>query len=406
MHRLIVGVGSVVVVLAASACSKPQEAAAPQAPAAPQKQPAPAAAGERVAVRRGDVRETLSAIGSFTARRTSRLGPQVSGRVEAVLVDVGDVVRTGQVLARLDPKLLAIEVDQASAAVASANARAAALEQTVLAAEADVRQVEARQRETAADLERMKTLWEKPTGGTPSIPRSRYDDAVFRHEQATAAIDAAKSRAGESRARVDESRVAAREADESLRHAKQRLDEAAIVAPFDGVVSQRLVDPGESVTSAPVTHLLEIQETGTLELVFSLPQGLIGATRAGTVVEFDVEGVPDGAGAAAVEIVFPSVDEATRSFRCRAIVDNTAAKYRPGLLAQVRVVAREAKGVLVVPTGAVVRSSEGWRVSVETAGGTETRSVELGIAGTDVTEVRSGLVEGDRVVVPSHGAVR
>lgn len=404
MHRSI---ATLVVVLAAVACSKPPETPAPPAPAAaPAKPAAQTLAGDRVAVRRGDVRETLSAIGSFTARRTTRLGPQVSGRVEAVLVDVGDVVRAGQEVVRLDARLLSIEVDQAAAAVASATARAAALEQTVLAAGADVRQAEARRRETSADLERMKSLWEKPAGGTPSIPKSRYDDAVFRHEQATAAIDAAKARAGEAQARVDETRVAAREADESLRHAKQRLEEAVIRAPFDGVVSQRLVDPGESVTSAPVTHVLEIQETGTLELLFSLPQGLIGATRAGTAVEFDVEGVVDGSGKAQVETVFPSVDEATRSFRCRALVENSAGKYRPGLLAQVRVVAREAKGVLVVPTGAVARSSEGWRVSVETAAGTETRSVELGIAGTDVTEVRSGLAEGDRVVVPSHGAGR
>lgn len=377
-----------------SACAKEPQPAAP-----PPVQTPPAAAPKQLpgtAVRRADLAEVVQAIGSFRARRTSRVGPQVSGRLAEVLVDVGDAVRSGQELARVDRALFEIERDQAAAAVASAEARASALDPAIAAADADARAAESALADARTNFERMKLLWERPDGGTPSIPKSRYDDAAFRVDEAAAGAEAARSRAAESRARLAEARAGVAEAKERLRHTEQRLAETVVRAPFDGVVSARLADPGEPVTSAPVTHLLEIQETATLELEFALPQSWLASVRAGTGLTFDVEGVPDGAGAAAVEVVFPAIDEMTRSFRCRAVVANDGGRYRPGLLAQVRVTVRSAKGALVVPESALRRGTAGWQVATAPRG--DLRDVVVGIVADGLAEIRSGLAEGDLVV--------
>ncbi|MCG3136068.1 MAG: Macrolide export protein MacA [Planctomycetes bacterium] len=390
-----------------AACSK-GGGDAPPAARPPEPAPPKPAAGDtrsRVAVRRGDVSEIASAIGSFSARRTSRVGPQVSGRLAEVLVDVGDAVKSGQELARVDRMLFAIEVDQAKAAVATAEARAAAIEPAITTADADARAFDAQLKDAQANLERMRSLWERPESGTPSIPKSRFDEAGFRVDQVTASLQAARSRATEVKAQLMEERAKVAEEKEGLRHAEQRLAETVVRAPFDGVVTQRLVDPGEPVTSAPVTHLLEVQETSTLELVFALPQALLATTRAGSPVTFEVEGVEGPPGTAAIETIFPAMEEATRSFRCRALVPNPDGRYRPGLLAQVRVEVRRAKGALVVPPGALQRTSRGWQVVVDAAGREESRAVEVGIVTDEAAEIRSGLAEGDSVVVAS-GAKR
>jgi len=319
-----------------------------------------------VPVVRAKLRQTAPAVGTIRARQVTRLGPQVSGRVSEVLVDVGDHVTRGQVLVRLDPTLFALEVEQGRAAVAAARGALAAAEVTVATA--------------LREKERQAGLIASGAGST-----KEHDDAVSAYDRAVA----------------DRTERAAKlaEAERRLEWAQQRLVETEIRAPYDGAITARLVDPGEPATSAPVTHLLEIQEVGTLYLEFALPQELLGSVAVGTPLEFEVEGVPDGAGVGAVAVIFPALDEATRSFRCRAILDNKAHKYSPGLLARVRVVTHEIADALVVPRAALTPGAAGWTAQVLEAGRPVARAVEVGRVGDDRAEVLGGLAEGERVVL-------
>ncbi|MBI5368970.1 MAG: efflux RND transporter periplasmic adaptor subunit [Planctomycetes bacterium] len=307
------------------------------------------------------LRRWVPTVGTLRARRRTQLGAQVSGRVRDVLVDVGDRVTAGQDLLRLDPVLFEIEVAQRGA---------------------DVQAERVRLGEAELNLTRMRNLWDKPTGQAPSIPRKLYDDAAARREAAAAALAQAEG---------------------ALRYAEERLREATIRAPYDGVVTRRLVDPGEPVTSAPVVQLLEIQEIAILDLEFALPQELLGRVRAGTAVEFAAEGVePAGMVGARVAVVFPALDEATRSFRCRVQVENADLRYRPGLLVRVRVVEREVESALVVPRGALVAAAAGggFSVLVEENGRSTAHPVITGIDVEEEVEVREGLAPGARVWVP------
>jgi membrane fusion protein (multidrug efflux system) len=330
-------------------CGEPRRAAEERrAPAAePQDQKEPA--GSWVKARKIATKREVTSAGTFKARQSSRLGSQVSGRVEQVLVDVGDAVKAKQELVRLDRTLFAIEVDQRKADVAAAQ---------VAVDEAEL------------NFTRMKNLFEKPQGEQPSVPRKLYDDAKSRKDGAAAKL---------------------RQEEEKLRFAAQRLKETIILAPYDGVVTARLVDPGEAVLAAPATSLLEIEDVGSLELEFALAQELLSRIAKGTQVAFDVEGIAGGPFAGGIEVVYPMVDRASRTFRCRVLVENGKGLFRPGLLAQVKI-GVGGGDVVVVPRPAVVDGKVRTR-----AGSTP---VGTGAGYGDDVEIVSGLKDGDEVFVP------
>lgn len=312
------------------------------------------------AVVRGDVELYVPTMGNLRARKKSLVASQVAGRVEAVLAEIGDRVEAGQPLVRLDTDFYQIEVQQREAELEGA--RIALTDAELL-------------------LSRLSGLWNE--GENSAIPRQTLDEAQARRDGM-------------------ESRV--RQAQESLSYSRKRLAETVVRAPYDGMITSRYIDPGESVVTNPVTPLLEIQETDTLELTFTLPQESLEMVGVGTPVEFRVAGVPDLVGRAAIEAVYPAVDEATRTFTCRALVDNPDRTFMPGMLAQVGVLGGRAQHALSVPRRSLTRQAEGWSVMVLRDGHPALQHVEVGLISLDTAEIVSGLTENDRVMVPKSGA--
>ncbi len=337
-----------------------KEASASTPPVQVTVSPTPAPAGQWVEVVRGDMQEYVPAVGSFRARQTTQIGSQVSGRVLEVLVDVGDIVKKDQELVRLDPVLFQLETAQASARLDAAK---------VALADAQL------------NYTRMKNLWEKPSGSQqPSVSRKLFDDAKLKFEATTAEVKQAES---------------------AMKYAEQRLKETVIRAPYEAIVAKRMVDPGEPVTAAPATYLLVVQEVGTLDLEFSLPQGMLSRIKAGTPFKFQVEGVSGNGDSGTIATLFPAIDEATRSVRYRAHIQNPGLKYHPGMLAQIQVLSREAKNVLVVPRKAVTQTATGWQVQISNDGKPTTKSIRVGLISDERVEVLEGLKQGDKVFIPS-----
>jgi len=351
-----------------------------QPKAAPPAAPAAVVASQNVTaaparptaeVRRETLRRCAPAVGSFRARQTTKLGPQVSGRVQQVLVDVGDLVKQGQVLVRLDPTFFEIDVQQNKAAVEASEGALASLAVDVANAE--------------REMKRQLDLFEQGAGST-----KERDDAVTAYDRAVA------NRAEKA------GRLA--EAQKRLEYVQQQLEETQIRAPYDGAITARMVDPGESATMMPPTQLVAIQEIGVLYLEFALPQELLGSVSVGAPLQFEVEGVPDGAATGTVAVIFPAVDEMTRSFYCRAVIENPRRKYQPGLLARVNVVLQEVKDALVVPRTALSQTASGWQALVAAEDGPPVVTpVEVGLMTDDWAQVLKGLTEGERVIAAANG---
>lgn len=341
------------------------ESTPPAATVKPAAATAAAPGRPTVQVRRETLRRYAPAVGTFRARQTTRLGPQVAGRVQEVLVEVGDVASKGQVLVRLDPAFFEIDVRQSEAAVEAANGAMAC-------GAVDVA-------ETQREMNRQLDLFKSGAGST-----KERDDAIAAYERAVAGRDQRKGQLSEAERRLE--------------YAREQLEETQIRAPYDGAITNRMVDPGQPASTMPPTQLIEIQEVGVLYLEFALPQELLDRVAVGTRFEFEVEGVKDGSGAGTIAVVYPAIDEATRSFRCRAIIENKERKYQPGLLARVNVVAHEVKDALVVPRTAVSQTASGWQVLIASEGQPVARPVEIGILTDDWAQVLRGLSEGDQVI--------
>ena len=233
----------------------------------------------------------LYTIGTVCARQKSTLGSVVSGRVDDVLVDVGDKVARGQALLRLDTKLFSIALAEAEATVQSAKVEFA---------------------DSKRNFERMRKLFEEPSGPSPVISQKRLEDAEARYSQAQAGLA---------------------RAEEMYRRARQQLNETTITAPYSGIITRRYVHPGEPVTSTPVTKLLEIVSVDAPYVEFSIPQVQGASVRIGTVVTVRVEGKTGCELSAPVELMHPDVDEKTRSTKCRASLP--AGELLPGALVRV-----------------------------------------------------------------------
>lgn len=310
--------------------------------------------GNVISVARGDVQEVMPTVGTLAPRKTAQLGSQVAGRVEEVFVDVGDVVKAKQELVKLDPKFFQIELDLRLAELQAAKVRAD---------------------QSRSTLKRHQEISEK---NAQAISVQAVDEARSASELALAQLA---------------------QSQQALLEAEERLKESVIRAPFDGVVTERLVDPGDPVTTTFVTQVMKIEQLDLLELLFTLPQEVFGQVHEGTSVQFQVNGVPELIGQGTVDRVFPSLDEATRSFRCRVVFDNPGLRFRPGMLMQVYAVLREAKGVLSVPKGSILQRGDAEAVRVAVEKGFEERAVKVGLRGLEQVEITEGLAEGEKVLL-------
>lgn len=338
------------------------ESAAPEAPS--RAATSPSVAVQTARATRGEVYQVVPAVGSLFARQTTRIASQVNGRVQEVLVDVGDTVKKGQALITLDPAFFEAETAQRRAALQAANVMV---------------------KQSKLKYDRMEELWNN--GVEPATTQQMRDDARSAYDLALAQAEQAR---------------------QGLRYAETQQNEATIRAPYDGIITDRLVDPGEQVNSMFITHLLEIQEISTLELLFTMAQEYFAAVREGMPVTFSVSGAAGEGGKGVIDRVYPAVDQATRSFRCRALVDNPDLRLRPGLMVEVGVVLSSVMDALVVPRNAIFQTASGPAVRVRTsADNFEERPVKTGLSAFDRVQILEGLNEGDEVLIlnaPAGGA--
>ena len=252
---------------------KPLEATLAPTPAAG---PATGPADDRV----------LLATGEFIPLVSSELVARVTGRVAKVLVDEGARVAEGQPMLTLETAYLKLDVARAEAEAA----RAAA----VLA-------------DAERDFGRKKELLAKESVAPAAFERSQ------------AAFEGAKA-----------SRLGAQA---GLDLAKQRLSDAVLGAPIDGVVLERRVDVGERLSEGTVTFV--VVQTAPLKLRFRVPERYLGAAERGAKVRATVDPYPGETFDGTVSVVVPALDPASRTFAVEALFPNRDGRLRPGLFARV-----------------------------------------------------------------------
>jgi HlyD family secretion protein len=285
----------------------------------------PRFATERVV--RADLLVTVAATGNLQPTNKVDVGSELSGTIEAVLVDDNDRVKKGELLARLDMSKLRDQAAKSRAAVASAQAR-------VLQAQASVAQ-------SRSNLARLREVARLSGGKVPA--QAEIDTAEANLARADADQAAAHAAVAEARA------VAS--ADET------NLVKAHIRSPIDGVVLARKVEPGQTVAAsfqAPVLFTLA-ENLSQMELQVDVDEADVGQVRSGQRASFTVDAYPGRVYPARIDRVGygSQVKEGVVSYLTVLTVDNADLTLRPGMTATAAIVTAERENVLLVPNAAL-----------------------------------------------------
>lgn len=327
--------------------------------------------------------ERVLVTGSLVAREEILVGPEVDAlRILEVLVDEGERVTKGQVLARLVSDTLEAQLAQNKAAVQRTEAAIAQARSTIASAEA-------RLEEAANAYERAKPLTK-----SGFLSESGMDQRESARRTSEAAL--ASARDGLRLAEAEKAQAEAQGREIAWRRA--RTD---IRAPADGLVSRRNARIG-GYASGVGEPIFRIVAKGEIELDGEVPEVRLGSLREGQPARVDAAGVPSVTGK--VRLVSPEVDKSTRLGRVRIFVGDRP-ELRVGSFARAEIETARSRG-LSIPASAVLYLEGGPAVQVVVDGRIATRKVALGLTDGANVEVKGGLAAGDSVVARSGTFLR
>ncbi|MBI5027203.1 MAG: efflux RND transporter periplasmic adaptor subunit [Nitrospirae bacterium] len=302
------------------------------------------------AAERKPLRPFVEAIGTLNPYEEVIVSAEVDGILKDVRVDEGTLVSKGTVLATIDDTDYNLEVKRAEAAL---------------------RQAEATLENTKLEFGRKQALYKEQL-----VTQQQFDDVSTRLSLAEADVERAKA---------------------ALSLAKQKLIKTKIHSPLSGVVKGKKVSAGDYVKNG--TNLFVIIQNNPIKLNFTVTEKDIGKLKKGQDVTFKVDAFPDKEFKGNVSIIYPSLEEKTRTLQVEAKVPNPHGILKPGLFAKVTLYTGTAKDTIVVPITALLYEAEKVTVFVIEEDRARERTVKLGSKYGELMEIVEGLKEGEKVVV-------
>lgn len=327
---------------------------------------------------RGDLAPTVFGIGTVEAQRSYLVGPTQSARVLRVLVDQGDRVKAGQLLAELDP----VDLDERMASARSAAERAAS---GVMVATAQLAEAQSRRALAAASASRYEELRQRNFVSGEVVEAKRHEAAA-----AQAVLDAA--RAALDAAQRDLARVGADRAAVAKQRAQYRL-----VSPVDALVSSREAEPGSTVVAGQA--VLRLIDSNSLWIKVRIDQGRSGGVAIGQAASIVLRARPGEVLPGSVARIEVGSDSVTEERLVDIAFDRRPEQLSPGELAEVSIALPAQKSALSVPSAAVHRSSREtgvWRNLDQRAAYQLVRIGSQTLEGR--TQILDGLKDGDEVV--------
>lgn len=315
------------------------------AAAAAPKPPQPV---EVVKIVRTDLTQSLGLVGSVEANESAQIHAEMAGIVKAIRFTEGQRVKQGEVLLEIDDSELGAQMSQAEAAYELAR----------------------------LTLERVTRL------------RKSHGVSEAEYDQAVAAADSAKAELSLLRTRIAKMRIA---------------------APFDGVVDERTVSPGDYVSTQ--TQITTVNDLSRLKATFEVPERYLGKVKIGTQLDLSVDGLAEDVPMMGrVYFVSSTINADTRSSVVKAMLDEVPPGLRPGMFANINLVLDVHPQTLVVPEAAVVNTVEGPRIVLARADGeayaADLVPVRLGLRSAGWVEVFAEVpLEGQLVVSAGVGAL-
>jgi RND family efflux transporter MFP subunit len=309
-------------------------------------------------VKRQRISEKLLYTGLIEARNKINITPDVGGKIAKIYVEEGDRVQKGQLLAELDTRAIRLQLEQAKAGYAVA---------------------EANHRDAQRNMERMERL------------KSENAVSQQQYEQLELAFDAADAQLQQARA--------------ALNLANHNLDVSIMKAPFSGVVASKNAEVGDVINPlmggfSPSSGVLTLMDFSQVKIEVEVSSQDIARIKKGMTALTRVDAFPDRIFPGKVSIVNLTADPMTRKFGVRITVDNPDLSLRPNTFGQVTLEVSTHENSLVIPQIAVLENK--YVFVAQDNDSVMRKEVTLGLQNTDMVEVVSGIDEGDLVVVDGN----
>lgn len=280
-----------------------------------------------VSATKQDLIVTVSATGNLEPTNSVDVGIEVSGTILEIYVDYNDVVKKGQVLAKLDTNKLESQVESTKAALNVAKAN-------LLEAKLNIK-------DTKRELDRLKALFESTNGNYPST--KEIDSATIAYEKSKASFAALKAQKAQSEA--------------LLKSNEEDLKRAVVISPINGVVLNRAVEVGQSVVATmQIPTLFTIaQDLKKMEVIVSVDEADVGQVKEGQKVNFSVDAYPERVFEGHIEQVRKNsvVVNNVVTYETVVSVDNSDGLLLPGMTVSADITTKVVKDALLVPNSAL-----------------------------------------------------
>ncbi len=291
----------------------------------------------------------IESIGTLNPFEEVTVSAEIEGVIRSVKVEEGSQVSKGMLLAAIDDSDYSLEVKRA---------------------EATLRQAEATLENTKLEFKRKDALYKEEL-----VTKQQYDDVTTRLSLAEAEVERAKA---------------------SLSLAKLKLSKTKIISPLACVIKEKRVSAGDFVRNG--TPMFVIIQPNPLKLRFTVPEKDVGRLKTNQEVMLRVDGFAETEFKGRVNIVFPNVEEKTRTLQVEALVPNNNGLLKPGLFSKVILYTAGERDTIVVPVTALLYEAEKVRVFVTEGDRAKERVVKLGSKYGELMEIIDGVKAGEKVV--------
>ena len=354
-------------------------------------------------VEKGDLAKSVVATGKVTPITKVEVKSKASGIVKKLLVDAGDKVKKGQLLAQLDKEEIEAQVEQSRAAVQAAEA-------SLISSEADYER--AKVDAEGPEVPLLKRAYDRAIGMAKEgvVSTSALEDAQKNYELALNKQNVSKAQATVLKAKIAQSQGQLGQDRANLKQLEEQLSYTDIESPIDGVVLSRDVEMGDAVSSILVlgssaTLVMTLGDTSSVYVKGKVDESDIGKVYLGQPARIKVESFKDKTFNGVVTKISPmgvEKDNVT-TFEVRVSINNPGGELKAEMTANAEVILEEHKNVLQIPEGAIIYDKDK-KASVEvpdpsTKDGKKKLAVNIGISNGAKTELLSGLKEGDQVVL-------
>jgi HlyD family secretion protein len=354
-------------------------------------------------VEKGDLAKSVVATGKVTPITKVEVKSKASGIVKKLLVDAGDRVKKGQLLAQLDKVEIEAQVEQSHAALQAAEANLTSSEADFERSKVDAE---------GPDVPLLKRAYDRAVEMAKAgvVSESALDDAQKNYQMALNKQNVSKAQVTVLKAKIAQSRAQVAQDQANLKQLEEQLSYTDVESPLDGVVLSRNVELGDAVSSILVlgssaTLVMTLGDTSEVYVKGKVDESDIGKVYLGQPARIKVESFKDKTFNGKVTKISPmgvEKDNVT-TFEVRVSINNPGGELKAEMTANAEIILEEHKGVLQIPEGAILYDKDK-KASVEVPDpkakeGKTKLAVNIGISNGAKTEVLSGLKEGDQVVL-------